>query len=86
MLATGKLPVSFPRATGTTPSFYNYLKGGRPVDPGMVLDDGTLMFGHQVRALFHYTLSQTLIQKQYVLNTPIPLWSFGHGLSYTNFT
>ncbi|KAJ7916268.1 glycoside hydrolase superfamily [Mycena leptocephala] len=65
---TGKLPVSFPRSVGTTPVFYNYLKGSRPLDPGQVLDDGTLKFGHQ-----------------YVLNSPVPLWSFGHGLSYTTF-
>ncbi|KAJ7174638.1 glycoside hydrolase superfamily [Mycena filopes] len=65
---SGKLPVSFPRNVGTTPVFYNYLKGSRSVDPGQVLDDGTLMFGHQ-----------------YVLNSPVPLWSFGHGLSYTTF-
>ncbi|OJT03499.1 Periplasmic beta-glucosidase [Trametes pubescens] len=65
---SGKLPVSFPRSVGTTPVFYNYLKGSRPVDAGQVLDDGTLVFGHQ-----------------YVLDSPIPLWSFGHGLSYTMF-
>jgi len=65
---SGKLPVSFPRDVGTTPVFYNYLKGSRPVDPGQVLDDGRLVFGHQ-----------------YVLNDPRPLWSFGHGLSYTTF-
>jgi beta-glucosidase len=65
---SGKLPVSFPRSVGTTPDFYNYLKGSRSVDPGQVLDDGTLMFGHQ-----------------YVLDSPVPLWSFGHGLSYTTF-
>ncbi|KAJ7165662.1 glycoside hydrolase superfamily [Mycena crocata] len=65
---SGKLPVSFPRSVGTTPVFYNYLKGSRPLDPGRVLDDGALMFGHQ-----------------YVLDSPIPLWSFGHGLSYTTF-
>ncbi|KAG6890480.1 hypothetical protein C0992_001148 [Termitomyces sp. T32_za158] len=65
---SGKLPVSFPRSVGTTPAFYNYLKGSRPLDPGFVLDDGTLEFGHQ-----------------YVLDSPIPLWSFGHGLSYTTF-
>ncbi|KAJ7124473.1 glycoside hydrolase family 3 protein [Mycena epipterygia] len=65
---SGKLPVSFPRSVGTTPIFYNYLKGSRPLDPGQVLDDGTLIFGHQ-----------------YVLNSPVPLWSFGHGLSYTTF-
>lgn len=47
--AIGKLPVSFPRSVGTTPVFYNYIKGSRPLDIGMVLDDGTLKFGHQVR-------------------------------------
>jgi len=65
---SGKLPVSFPRSVGTTPVFYNYIKGSRPLDPGMVLDDGELDFGHQ-----------------YVLDSPVPLWSFGHGLSYTTF-
>ncbi|KAI0640646.1 glycoside hydrolase superfamily [Trametes meyenii] len=65
---SGKLPVSFPRSVGTTPVFYNYLKGSRPVDAGQILDDGTLVFGHQ-----------------YVLDSPVPLWSFGHGLSYTTF-
>ena len=23
---------------------------------------------------------------QYILNSPVPLWSFGYGLSYTTFT
>ncbi|THH32786.1 hypothetical protein EUX98_g1411 [Antrodiella citrinella] len=66
---SGKLPVSFPRSVGTTPVFYNYLKGSRPIDPGQVLDNGQLTFGHQ-----------------YVLDTPVPMWSFGHGLSYTTFS
>ncbi|KZT23228.1 glycoside hydrolase family 3 protein [Neolentinus lepideus HHB14362 ss-1] len=65
---SGKLPVSFPRSVGTIPVFYNYLKGSRPIDPGMITDNGALVFGHQ-----------------YVLDTPVPLWSFGHGLSYTTF-
>ncbi|KAH9853219.1 glycoside hydrolase superfamily [Lenzites betulinus] len=65
---SGKLPVSFPRSVGTTPVFYNYLKGSRPIDAGRILDDDTLVFGHQ-----------------YVLDSPVPLWSFGHGLSYTTF-
>ncbi|KAJ4467499.1 glycoside hydrolase superfamily [Lentinula edodes] len=65
---SGKLPVSFPRSVGTTPDFYNYLNGMRPVDAGMITDNDTLVFGHQ-----------------YVLNSPIPIWSFGHGLSYTTF-
>lgn len=41
--------MSFPRDVGTTPVFYNYLKGSRPIDIGAELDDGTLHFGHQVR-------------------------------------
>jgi beta-glucosidase len=65
---SGKLSVSFPRSVGTTPVFYNYLKGSRPISPGEIYPNGTLLFGHQ-----------------YVLNTPVPLWSFGHGLSYTTF-
>jgi beta-glucosidase len=65
---SGKLPVTFPRSVGTTPDFYNYLKGSRPLDPGLVTDNGTLVFGHQ-----------------YVLDSPVPLWSFGDGMSYTTF-
>ncbi|KAA1478030.1 glycoside hydrolase family 3 protein [Dentipellis sp. KUC8613] len=65
---SGMLPVSFPHSVGTTPVFYNYLKGSRPVDAGESMDDGSLVFGHQ-----------------YVLDTPVPIWSFGHGLSYTIF-
>ncbi|KAF8874876.1 glycoside hydrolase family 3 protein [Gymnopilus junonius] len=66
---SGKLSVSFPRSVGTTPVFYNYLKGSRPIDAGIVSPNGSLKFGHQ-----------------YVLDTPVPLWSFGHGLSYTTFS
>ncbi|KAG8218078.1 family 3 glycoside hydrolase [Butyriboletus roseoflavus] len=65
---SGKLPVSFPRSVATTPVFYNYLKGGRPVDPGMIYPNDSLLFGHQ-----------------HVLDTPVPTWSFGRGLSYTTF-
>lgn len=65
---SGKLPVTFPRSVGTTPDFYNYLKGSRPLDPGLVTDNGTLVFGHQ-----------------YVLDSPVPLWNFGDGMSYTTF-
>jgi beta-glucosidase len=48
---SGKLPVSFPRDVGTTPVFYNYLKAARPLDPGRITDNGTLIFGHQARTL-----------------------------------
>jgi beta-glucosidase len=64
----GKLPVSIPRSVATTPSYYNYPKGARPIDAGGINDDGTLQFG-----------------RQYILDSPVPLWSFGRGLSYTTF-
>ncbi|EJT98774.1 glycoside hydrolase family 3 protein [Dacryopinax primogenitus] len=65
---SGRLSVSVPQNVGTLPAFCNYLKGGRPVDPGFITPNGSLVFGHQ-----------------YVLSTPLPLWSFGHGLSYSTF-
>lgn len=48
----GKLPISFPRDVGTLPAYYNYLKGSRPIDAGVVGNDGSLLFGHQVLKLF----------------------------------
>ncbi|KAI9290252.1 glycoside hydrolase superfamily [Umbelopsis sp. AD052] len=66
---SGKLSVSFPTYVGSLPSYYNYNKGGRSIDPGHIYANGTLVFGHQ-----------------YVLGTPVPMWLFGHGLSYTTFT
>ena len=44
---SGKLSVSFPRDIGTAPSYYDYQKGARLVDPGKVYGNGTLVFGHQ---------------------------------------
>jgi beta-glucosidase len=34
----GKLPVTFPRATGAVPFFYNRLPSGRPADPDLTKD------------------------------------------------
>jgi beta-glucosidase len=68
---SGKLSVSVPHDVGSLPVFYDYLNSGRGAssDEGQVLDNGTLVFGHQ-----------------YVLGTPQPLYEFGYGLSYSNFT
>lgn len=58
----GKLPVTFPRATGQIPIYYNYKNTGRPGNP-----------------LDYYTSKY--------LDLPLtPLFPFGHGLSYTNFS
>ncbi len=80
---SGRTSVSWPRDVGTLPAFYNYLKGSRPLDPGFIADDGTLNFGHEVRTV--PLICHALNYLQYVLNSPVPLWSFGHGLSYTTF-
>ena len=68
---SGKLAVSVPHDVGSLPVFYDYLNSGRggSSDKGQILDNGTLVFGHQ-----------------YVLGTPQPLYEFGYGLSYSNFT
>lgn len=66
---SGKLSVSFPHDVGTLPVYYDYLNSGRYTEPGAILPNGTLQFGHQ-----------------YVLNSPQPLYEFGYGLSYANFT
>jgi beta-glucosidase len=34
----GKLPVTFPRATGSVPFYYNHLPSGRPADPDLAKD------------------------------------------------
>ncbi|KAF8423254.1 putative beta-glucosidase [Tirmania nivea] len=43
----GKLSVSFPGDIGTAPSYYDHMKGGRPVDARRMFPNGTLIFGHQ---------------------------------------
>ncbi|WP_338243520.1 glycoside hydrolase family 3 N-terminal domain-containing protein [Aurantiacibacter hainanensis] len=59
----GKLPASFPRATGQVPVNYDHLPSGRPADPDLSRDTARYM------------------------DQPItPLYAFGHGLSYTDFT
>ncbi|PWW77847.1 Glycoside Hydrolase Family 3 protein [Tuber magnatum] len=65
---SGKLSVSFPRDVGTSPSYYDYLKGGRLNSPGQVYENGAMVFGHQ-----------------YVLSSPLPLYPFGYGKSYSTF-
>lgn len=66
---SGKLTVSIPHDVGTTPSYYDFMKGGRYSSPGAAYENGTLVFG-----------------QQYVLSSPIPLYPFGYGKSYTTFS
>lgn len=66
---SGKTSVSWPRSVGTLPAFYNYLKGSRPWGDSGYIDDDGTIH----------------LGHAYVLDSPVPLWAFGHGLSYTTF-
>jgi beta-glucosidase len=68
---SGKLSVSVPYDVGTLPVFYDYLNSGRGADP----DIGTA-----------YENGTLEFGHQYVLGNPGPLYEFGFGLSYANFT
>ncbi len=57
----GKLPVTFPRAVGQIPLYYNYLNTGRPPD------------------------MKNKYTSKYLDVPWMPLFPFGHGLSYTQF-
>lgn len=59
---SGKLPMSFPRAVGQIPIYYNHLNTGRPGPRDQVVWS-------------HYSDEDNS-----------PLYPFGHGLSYSNFT
>lgn len=67
---SGKLAVSFPTTVGALPVFYDYLNSGRGSDP----DTGAILPNGTLQ-----------FGHQYVLDTPVPLYEFGYGLSYSSF-
>ncbi len=62
----GKLSMTFPKAVGQCPIYYNHLETGRPKAP-------------HVDEIHHAYTSN------YIDCGNLPLYSFGHGLSYSNF-
>ncbi|KAI2617819.1 glycoside hydrolase family 3 protein [Hypoxylon sp. NC1633] len=67
---SGKLSVSFPYDIGTTPIYYDYLNSARAYP-----DPGAV----------HADGSMTF-GHNYVLQSPLPLYEFGYGKSYSKFT
>lgn len=62
---SAKATISFPRASGQCPVYYNHFNSGRPKDEDVL-----------EQAFFHCAYRDCL---------NAPLYSFGHGLSYTQF-
>lgn len=73
---SGKLPVTFPRAVGQIPVYYNFEKLGRPARKNETLIDQIPVEAKQ----------SSLGNTSYYLDAGFdPLFCFGYGLSYTIF-
>jgi beta-glucosidase len=68
---SGKLTVSFPRAVGQEPLYYNHLSTGRPI--------GTIDDSRPPQT------SDEKFHSRYIDQKTTALFPFGFGLSYTNF-
>ncbi|KZL81822.1 periplasmic beta-glucosidase [Colletotrichum incanum] len=66
---SGKLSVAFPYDVGTTPVYYDYLNSARSWP-----NPGK-----------EYPNGTLVFGSNYVLSTPLPLYEFGYGLSYSTF-
>ncbi|KAI0010359.1 glycoside hydrolase superfamily [Xylariaceae sp. FL0662B] len=66
---SGRLAVSFPRHVGTTPVYYDYLNSARAYP-----DPGEV-----------YADGSIKFGHNYVLSSPLPLYEFGYGKSYSTF-
>ncbi|KAI1260209.1 glycoside hydrolase family 3 protein [Xylariaceae sp. FL1019] len=67
---SGRLSVSFPWDVGTTPIYYDYLNSARESP-----DPGTINADGSIT-----------FGHAYVIGSPLPMYPFGYGLSYSNFT
>lgn len=67
---SGKLSVGFPYDVGTLPIYYDFINSGR-----MWANPGKV-----------YPNGTLVFGSLYTLNTPLPLYEFGYGKSYTTFS
>jgi beta-glucosidase len=73
---SGKLPVTFPKAVGQIPLYYNHTHSGRPPRAYDFASD------NQVDDTIKLDLGYN---SNYIDVSPYPLYPFGYGLSYTTF-
>jgi beta-glucosidase len=73
---SGKLPVTFPKAVGQIPLYYNHTSTGRPPRTYNFAKD------NHVDARINLELGHN---SNYIDVSPYPLYPFGYGLSYTTF-
>ncbi len=73
---SGRLPVSFPKASAQVPLYYNRKNTGRPAEGITLIDDIELEAGQTSTGCTSY----------YLDCGDGPLFPFGYGLSYTDFT
>ncbi|ORY61344.1 glycoside hydrolase superfamily [Pseudomassariella vexata] len=66
---SGKLSVGFPYDVGTTPVYYDFLNSARAYP-----NPGK-----------EYPNGTLVFGNNYILNSPLPLYEFGYGLSYSTF-
>lgn len=73
---SGKLPVTFPKAVGQIPLYYNHTNTGRPPRNYDFAKD------NHVDASINRDLGHN---SNYIDVSPYPLYPFGYGLTYTSF-
>jgi beta-glucosidase len=73
---SGRLPVTFPKAVGQVPLYYNHANTGRPPRPYDFARDSRSP--ERINTKLGYN-------SNYIDVGPYPLFPFGYGLSYTRF-
>ncbi len=78
----GKLPVTIPRSVGQVPVVYNQRTGSGYQGKAMKSENQAVAYGENQGTV---SAASEIMNVKYVDEENSPLFSFGHGLSYTTF-